>query len=186
MSREYVCPWWMIHTFDNPARRLFHKPEKMLSPWVGAGDRVADIGCGIGFFSLGLARLVGESGRVYAMDLQEKMLAGVERRAQKAGLAGRIETRKVEAGDLVASDLKGNLDMVLAFWMLHEVPDQAAFLGQVRALLKPGGLFLLAEPRFHVRAKAFEKSLALAGEIGMQLKERPEVRLSRAALFAAA
>ena len=139
MANDHVCPWWMIHTFDNPVRRLFHDPEKMMGPYLREGGRTADIGCGIGFFSLGLARLVGDSGRVYAMDLQEKMLAGVERRAQRAGLSGRIETRQVKANDLAAPDLNGSMDMVLSFWMLHEVPDQARFLGQVKELLKPGG-----------------------------------------------
>ncbi|MCF8042305.1 MAG: class I SAM-dependent methyltransferase [Desulfarculaceae bacterium] len=185
MANEHVCPWWMIHTFDNPVRRLFHNPEAMLGPYLHADTRAADIGCGIGFFSIGMARLVGGSGRVFAMDLQEKMLAGVERRARKAGLSGRIETRKVEANDLAAPDLKGSLDLVLAFWMLHEVPDQERFLGQVKELLKPGGLFYLAEPRMHVKARDFDGSLALAGELGMRLMERPEVRLSRGAVLAA-
>lgn len=184
MSNEHVCPWWMIHTFDNPLRRLFHQPEEMLRPYLKPGGRAADIGCGIGFFSLGLARLVGDRGRVYAMDLQEKMLEGVRRRARKAGLQGRIETRQVESDDLAAPDLKGSLDLVLAFWMLHEVPDQAAFLGQVRGLLKPGGVFYLAEPRMHVSAKAFAESLALAESKGLMLIETPEVRLSRGALLA--
>lgn len=185
MAHEHVCPWWMIHTFDNPVRRLFHDPEKMLGPYLRLGGRAADIGCGIGFFTLGLARLAGETGQVYAMDLQEKMLAGVEHRAQRAGLSGRIQTKKVAAGDLGAADIAGSLDLVLAFWMLHEVPDQARFLGQVQELLKPGGLFYLAEPRMHVKAKEFEESLRLAVGLGMRLTERPEVRLSRGAVLAA-
>lgn len=185
MAHEHVCPWWMIHTFDNPVRRLFHDPEKMLGPYLRRGGRAADIGCGIGFFTMGLARLAGDSGRVYAMDLQAKMLAGVERRAQRAGLSGRIETRLVGADNLGAKDLTGSLDMVLAFWMLHEVPDQEAFLRQARDLLKPGGLFYLAEPRMHAKAKEFEESLRLAGGLGLRLVERPEVRLSRGAVLAA-
>ena len=133
----------------------------------------------MGFFSLGLARLTGDPGQVFALDLQEKMLAGVRRRAERVGLAGRIVTRQVAAGDLLAADLKGSLDLVLAFWMLHEVPDQAGFLGQVRDLLKPGGVFFLAEPKMHVTAKAFEDSLLAAQAQGLRLRERPEVRLSR-------
>ncbi|MBU1156448.1 MAG: class I SAM-dependent methyltransferase, partial [Proteobacteria bacterium] len=89
------------------------------------------------------------------------------------------------AGDLGAADIAGSLDLVLAFWMLHEVPDQARFLGQVQELLKPGGLFYLAEPRMHVKAKEFEESLRLAVGLGMRLTERPEVRLSRGAVLAA-
>ncbi len=184
VKQEHVCPWWMIRTFDNPLRRLFHQPEKLLGPYLSQGGRAADIGCGMGFFSLGLARLAGDTGQVFALDLQEKMLAGVRRRARRADLERRIETRQVAAGDLLAADLEGSLDLVLAFWMLHEVPDRAGFLRQVRALLKPGGVFYLAEPKVHVTAKAFEASLATAQAQGLRLRERPEVRLSRGAVLA--
>jgi 2-polyprenyl-3-methyl-5-hydroxy-6-metoxy-1,4-benzoquinol methylase len=184
VSGEHVCPWWVIRTFDNPLRRLFHQPEKMLGPYVGEGGRAADIGCGIGFFTLGLARLVGDSGQVYALDLQRKMLDGVERRAAKAGLAGRIETRQVATDDLGSQDLAGSLDLALAFWMLHEVPDQEHFLKQARGLLKPDGLFFLVEPRMHVSQKNFDQSLLLAGRFGFTIKHRPQINLSRAAVLA--
>ncbi|WP_338603989.1 class I SAM-dependent methyltransferase [Desulfoferula mesophila] len=183
MPGEHVCPWWVIRTFDNPLRRVFHQPEKMLGPYVGEGGRAADIGCGIGFFTLGLARLVGDSGRVYALDLQRKMLDGVERRAAKAGLSGRIETRQVAADDLRSQDMAGSLDLALAFWMLHEVPDQGRFLRQTRELLKPNGRCFLVEPRMHVTQGNFEQSLLLASEFGLKIEQRPRVSLSRAAVL---
>ncbi|MCB2194057.1 MAG: class I SAM-dependent methyltransferase [Deltaproteobacteria bacterium] len=183
MAHEHVCPWWITWTFDNPVRRLFHNPEKMFGPYLDQGGRAADIGCGMGFFTLGLARLVGDSGRVYSMDLQEKMLAGTQRRTRRAGLSGRVETRQVASDDLRAQDLAGSLDMALSFWMLHEVPDQDRFLLQVKELLKPKGVFYLAEPRGHVSARGFESSLAMAGEIGFEIKDRPRVSMSRGAVL---
>jgi ubiquinone/menaquinone biosynthesis C-methylase UbiE len=175
----------MIYTFDNPVRRLFHDPVKLFGPYLGPGQKAADIGCGLGFFTLGLARLAGPAGRIYALDLQEKMLAGVRRRARRAGLENRIETRLVGPEGLEAGDLAGGLDLVLAFWMLHEVGDQGGFLDQVKRMLKPGGSLFVAEPRLHVTAKEFASSLALAGKAGFELHREPKVKFSRAAVLRA-
>ena len=79
-----VCPWWLCFTFDNPLRRLIHNPKRS----CGSGWRrqtAIDIGCGMGYFSLPMARLVGDTGRVIAVDLQDRML----HRAAAAGRAGR-------------------------------------------------------------------------------------------------
>ena len=68
--------------------------------------------------------------------------------------------------------------------MLHEVPDQARFLGELAKTLKSGGRPLLCEPKVHVSAKAFEESLGLAQQLGLRVESRPAIRISRAALLA--
>jgi ubiquinone/menaquinone biosynthesis C-methylase UbiE len=177
-----VCPWWLIWTFDNPLRRLIHDPERIFSGLVAPGQVVADIGCGIGYFTISLARMVGPQGWVLAIDLQERMLAGVRRRAAKAGVSDRIQLcRATPAGLGVA----GPVDFVLTFWMVHEVPDQERFLGDIHALLKPGGKWLLAEPPMHVTAAAFEKTITRATAVGFSPLSRPRIAFSRTTLFQA-
>jgi ubiquinone/menaquinone biosynthesis C-methylase UbiE len=176
----HVCPWWTIWTFDNPLRRLFHDPATMLGAWAGPGQTAVDIGCGAGYFTLGLARLVGEAGRVIAVDLQPQMLDRVRRRAERAGLAGRIRLHRCRADTL---GLEEAADFVLAFWMAHEVPDPGGFFHEVRRLLKPGGRLLVTEPVFHVGSGAFAATLEHAAQAGLRLSARPEIRLSRAALL---
>ena len=61
-----VCTWWIAYTFDNPLRRLIHKPQKVLGNYVKEGMAVMDLGCGMGHFSIGMAGLVGSTGRVIA------------------------------------------------------------------------------------------------------------------------
>ena len=178
--KRHVCPWWFAYSFDNPVRRLLHPPEKLLAPWVRPGMTVLDIGCGIGHFSLGMARMVGASGRVIAADLQERALTVVAHRARRAGLAARITTQHCDAGSCGAV---GPVDFVLAFWMLHETPSAEQFCRQIAGVLSPGGRFLVAEPAFHVTQAVFDEELAAAARAGLKLVERPRVRASRAALF---
>ena len=70
----HVCPWWMGYFHLGPIRKMLHDPRKILGSYVETGMKVLDVGPGMGFFTLYLARMVGEGGRVYAIDLQEKMI----------------------------------------------------------------------------------------------------------------
>ncbi len=183
MSEVHTCPWWLAYTFDNPLRRLVHNPASMFGSYIHAGGWAADLGCGMGYFSLGLARLVGPRGMIYSLDLQEEMLQRLKRRAKRKHLSDRVMARQVRPDDLEARDLHDKLDLALAFWMVHEVADQAGLFKQVRYMLKPGGALFIAEPKFHVSASDFETSLVLAAESGLELTARPRVAFSRAAVF---
>ena len=175
-----ICPWWLCPTFDNQLRRLIQDPDRILAGLVQPGETALDIGCGMGYFSIPLARLVGPGGKVICVDLQEQMLAGVHGRAERAGVADRVRLHRVGTDGLGVDE---TADFALAFWMLHEVPDQAAFLAEVIACLKPSGRLLVVEPRLHVSGAAFERSVAIAHGAGLLPVARPVVALSRAVLF---
>lgn len=177
---EHTCPWWLAYTFDNPLRRMLHDPDKIFAGLVQPGQTVVDIGCGMGYFTLGLARLVGPRGRVIAVDLQEQMLKRVRKRADRAGLLSRIELHQCGPESL---GLSVPADFVLGFWMVHEVKDRQGFLREVRGLLKPGARFLAAEPRFHVSAQDVQKTVDLAREAGLEAIDHPKIVMSRAVLF---
>jgi SAM-dependent methyltransferase len=80
-------------------------------------------------------------------------------------------------------DLKGTVDFVLAFAMVHEMPSAEAFFLEAAAALKPGGLLLLAEPAGHVDAEKFQKELDAARAAGLEVVERPAIRRSLAAVL---
>jgi SAM-dependent methyltransferase len=137
----------------------------------------------MGFFTLELARLVGPTGRVVAVDIQPRMLDGLRRRAVKAGLADRLTTQLVQPDSLSVSDLAGQVDFVLAFALVHELPNARTFFADAAASLRPGGALLLAEPTGHVSADAFEDELRAAAAAGLAVQERPSIRSSRTALL---
>jgi len=179
-TNNRVCPWWLCYSFDNPLRRLFHDPERLLGPYVKLGMTAVDIGCGMGYFTLGLARLAGPEGKVIAVDLQERMLAALESRARRAGLAERIVLHRCRPDSL---GVDGPADFALAFWMAHEVPDKPRFFREIFTLLKAEGRLLLVEPKIHVAGRSFERTLTVCRETGLQLLEEPAISLSRAALM---
>jgi SAM-dependent methyltransferase len=180
---EHVCPWWRGYLLASPIRRWMQNPEKLLAPYVKEGMTVLEPGPGMGFFTLPLARMAGAAGRVVAVDIQARMLDDLRRRAAKAGLSERIETRLAQPETLGLGDLKGAVDFVLAFAVAHEMPSIEVFFSELAEALKPGGLLLLAEPRGHVKPEVFERELAAAHAAGLEVDERPKVRASQAAVL---
>lgn len=180
---SHVCPWWVGYLLANPLRRLMQDPAQILAPYVHPGMTVLEPGPGMGFFTLELARLVGPGGRVIAVDLQPRMLDGLRRRADKAQLDDRIETRLAQTDSLDVADLREAVDFVLAFAVVHETPDAAAFFAQVAATPKVGGHLLLAEPKGHVDTASFEVELNAATQAGLTRVAQPDIRRSHAALL---
>lgn len=179
-DEHHVCPVWMAYLFDNPVRSLIHRPAKLFREWVKPGMKTLDLGCGLGHFSLGLARLVGESGRVYAVDVQSGMLSRMIQRANRAGLGDRITA--VSCG---CSDLGGvvGVDFALSFWMLHETPDYRKTLRMLHDCLRDGGVCYVAEPGMHVSGAEFMRSLEAAEAAGFRVLSQPVVRMSHAVVL---
>jgi ubiquinone/menaquinone biosynthesis C-methylase UbiE len=177
---EHVCPWWFCYAFDNPVRKLFHDPYEMLSPYVKQGFTVIDIGPGMGYFTIPLLKLVGKDGTVIAVDIQEKMLAVLKRRAIKAGVDANLITQLSQPNDF---GLKEKADFILVFWMLHEVADKVKFLKDVKKLMKRTACVLIVEPRLHVTKAAFDRTIQMAEESGLKIRAYPAISLSRAILL---
>jgi len=178
-----VCPWWVGYLLASPLRRIAYKPAGILGPYVREGMTVLEPGPGMGFFTLDLARMVGPSGRVVAVDIQRKMLDGLKRRAAKAGLIGCIDARLAQPDSLGLSDLADAVDFVLAFAVVHEMPSATAFFEQAAAVSKSGAELLLAEPAGHVKTPLFDAELEAAAKAGFVLASRPTIRKSHAALL---
>ncbi|MFH0974348.1 MAG: methyltransferase domain-containing protein [Spirochaetota bacterium] len=177
---DVVCPWWLAYTFDNRIRKFFHNPDKMFSKYIRKGMTVLDIGCGMGYFSIGMAAFVGDKGKVIALDIQEKMLEVMKKRAEKAGMLKRITPHLSTKKDL---KLKKKVDFALSFWMVHEVPDINIFLKNVYNTLNKHGRYFIAEPKMHTSEKYFSNLESLCLATGFRIIDRPEVSLSRAVLL---
>jgi len=177
-----VCRYspWTAPFFDNLFRKLLQDPEKIAGPYIRPGMTVMDIGCGPGFFTLAMARMVGPGGTVIAIDMQQEMLDLVKRKSDRAGLSERIRFHRCRQDSL---GIDARAGFILSFYMVHEVPDRDALFREVSGLLEAGGRYLIVEPAGHVSAEAFEDTLRHAEEAGLVVEDRPKVRFSRAAVL---
>ncbi|MGD9138510.1 MAG: class I SAM-dependent methyltransferase [Desulfobacterales bacterium] len=176
----HVCPASHAGFLSTSLRRLIHNPEKILAGLVEPGQIVADIGCGPGFFTLPLARLVGEKGTVIAADLQAEMLDRLRARAARRDIINTIQYHLCEPERIGITE---KLDFILAFYMVHEVPSPDAFFQETRTMLNPGGRMLYVEPKFHISRDKFQTMVERAEASGWHCHGSPKIFLSRAVIL---
>ena len=179
-KKKRVCPVAYAHLLDMRWRRWWQNPRRILGPYVKEGMTVLDVGCGPGFFTVDLARMVGAAGQVIAADLQEGMLRILREKIRGTEVEDRITLHRCEETRIGYS---GQVDFILAFFMAHEVPDQAAFFDELHSILKPSGRIYLSEPPIRVSREEFEETLAVAQLAGFRIAERPKLRFSKAVVL---
>jgi ubiquinone/menaquinone biosynthesis C-methylase UbiE len=108
------------------------------------GDTVCDLGCGNGFYSLQIAKLVGDRGRVLAVDIQREMLGLLANRAAEE----KIKNIEPILGTVVDPKLpEKSVDLMLLVDVYHEFDHPEQMLAAIRKSLKPTGRIALAEFR---------------------------------------
>jgi SAM-dependent methyltransferase len=172
---------WADYLVAKPLRRLLRSPARVVGAYVLPGMTVLDAGCGTGFFSLGMARMVGSNGRVVSVDTRREAIDGLKTRAAKARLSERIDARVCSRRILEIDDLTGQADFALAVYVVHHAEDALGLMEQVQRALKPGGMFLIVEPRHH--APDGEREAIKAQQVGFRLVARPRLVRDWAALF---
>ena len=173
---QRVCPWYMGYLLASPLRRLYQDPVTILSPYVRTGMNVLEVGPGMGFFSLPMARLIGDQGKVYSIDLQERMLHSLRKRAVKNKLQHIINARQCSQDSLEVKDLSNKIDFALAFAVVHEILDKQNLFREIYDSLRQGGVLLISEPRDHVSKEAFQEFLSIAESIGFSFTEVPAIK----------
>jgi ubiquinone/menaquinone biosynthesis C-methylase UbiE len=180
-ERNRVCPVGLANSLDSKVRRWLQDPHKLLRPFVREGMTVLDIGCGPGFFSIELARMVGRTGRVVSADLQAGMLQKLSAKIRATELEERIHVVQCDRDKINVSE---KIDFGLAFWMVHEVPDKESFFKELKAVLNENAQILMVEPKlFHVSRKEFDATKALAERAGFVVSRGPRVLLSWSAIL---
>jgi ubiquinone/menaquinone biosynthesis C-methylase UbiE len=146
-SKEKRDKHFPLFAHDNPIRRLFMPPRRLVESFVTKDQAAAGLGCGPGFYTLALAKSVGPEGKVYAVDSDEKAIRAVEKKAAKRGY------HNIEAHASCASDLSfikdGTMDFVLAHGLLCSMAPRhhESAVNEIRRVLKPGGLAYLTVAR---------------------------------------
>jgi len=180
-EKNRVCPVELANSLDSKIRKWLQDPQKILSPYVKEGMKVLDVGCGPGFFSVEIAKMVGNSGKVFSVDLQEGMLQKVKNKISGTTLEERINLIKCEQDKI---EVPEKVDFILAFYMVHEVPNKDGLFNTLRNILKEKGELLIVEPKFfHVSKKEFDVTLGIAEAIGFKVTKGPKLSFSFSAVL---
>ncbi len=123
---------------DNVLRRLAQPPRRFLRRHLSPGDRVADLGCGPGHFTIPMTELVGQAGHVVAIDLDPRAIARLKRRIAAREAARVVDARVASAADIDFIE-SGSLDFVLAEGLLCCMKDHAGAVDQILRILRPTG-----------------------------------------------
>ncbi len=173
---DRVCPVERAGHLDTRIRRWTQNPKRVLGPYIKEGMTVLDMGCGPGFFSVEMAGMVGKTGRVIAADLQEGMLRILRDKIRGTELEERIAFHLCEENTIGVSE---QVDFVLLFYVVHEIPDAGKLFREIKTILRPHGQILIVEPPFHVSKRAFEEMIKKADAVGLTVVKRSKLFLNR-------
>ncbi|MBN1896151.1 MAG: methyltransferase domain-containing protein [Candidatus Aenigmarchaeota archaeon] len=179
-DKNRVCPLERAGKLDGRMRNLLHNPKKMLGKYIMEGMTVIDYGCGPGFFSVAIAEIVGDRGKVLAVDLQQGMLDRLNDKIRGTPLEKRIELHRCGKESI---GVRIRADFLLAFYLLHELPDQKKALMEMKSLLRSEGLLYIAEPIFRVSKNEFRETIERAEGAGFRVIARPWLFMGRAAVL---
>ena len=182
-DKTHICPVWIGHILALPLRKWMHHPEKILSKYISPGMTIIDAGCALGFFSFPMVRMTGKSGRVICIDVQQKMLDKLVRRAARKGLGPYIDTHLSGSNSLNIEEYNSSVDFVLAFAVVHETGYAVKFIKELAATLKPGGKFLVTEPSGHVKEDLFKETLDAGKAAGLKEIDKPKIKGSLSVLW---
>jgi SAM-dependent methyltransferase len=130
---------------ERSEREIEEMPETALDKiGIRPGVTVADVGAGVGYFSLRLARRVGKEGTVYAIDVQPEMIGMLKERAAKANLSNIIPVLGSESDPKLPAK---SSDLILLVDVYHEFSQPQRMLHKIREALKDEGRLVLLEYR---------------------------------------
>ena len=179
-SETHVCPVEYSGSLDHRFRRLLHKPEKILQPFIKKGITALDLGCGPGYFTIPMAHLTGITGKVIAADLQQGMLDKVGAKIKGTNLEQIITLHKCGSEKIKITE---PVDFILLFYMVHEISDKTRFFNEIKTIIKPTGSILIVEPPIHVSKADFSKTLETAEIAGFTASTGPQMPLNKTAIL---
>lgn len=171
--RPIPMPHYLGKLLDHPLRLRYRDPVAMLGACgIAPGETVADVGCGTGLFTVEMARLVGASGQVHAVDFQPPLLAKATSRIAAAGFSDRVHFHLCRAEELPLPN--ESTDMAVLVAALGETPDPPLVVDELYRVLKPGGRVVVSEelldpaylPRGTVRRVFTGSNFRFAGRQG--------------------
>jgi len=175
---ENICPVEKAGMLDSFFRRIIQNPKKIVKPYVKEGITAMDLGCGPGFFTIEMAKIIQQSGKVIAVDIQEGMLDLLAAKIKGTQYQDIVTLHRAKSNTL---DYQGKVDFILAFYVIHEINRNNLF-SELKSILNPEGKMLIVEPNFHISKKVYKEMLHILEKEGFEIISKPKIFFSRAVL----
>jgi ubiquinone/menaquinone biosynthesis C-methylase UbiE len=174
-KNRMVCPMRVAGLLDSKFRRIFHNPNKILKPYIQKNIPALDTGCGPGVFSIEIAKLLDGTGKVISVDMQDGMLEIIKSKIIGKSFEKNIVLHKCTQDSI---NVKENVDFVLMFYMVHEVPNKGNLFNEVIPLINKNGLLMIVEPGL-VSTKEFNGIINNIREKGFEEYKKLKIPLSK-------
>ncbi|SCD19611.1 methyltransferase type 11 [Proteiniphilum saccharofermentans] len=179
-NNTHLHPLENASALESRFRRLLQNPRRILKKYIRQGMTVLDLGCGPGFFTLEIAKLVGEEGKVIAVDVQEGMLEILKQKLKGSELKERIQILKNEPQSLGFSE---KVDFILAFYSFHEMKHIDHIIQALKEVMKPNTEILISEQKMHVSKDVFKSIVIRMINNGFVVCRRPKIFFSRSVVM---
>jgi len=152
-SRTHIYEAERAQNLDRFYRRFFQNPYKILNHFIREGMTVMELGCGNGFFTIPLSKMVGNTGSVIGVDIQKGMLELLAQKTKNLNVKNIVLVKSTNG----STNVDTKVDFILAAHVIHEVSNQKHWLRLLYGKLYENELMLIIEPRFVVNKKGFLK-----------------------------
>lgn len=175
-SNTHLHPVEMAGSLESRFRKFLQNPNKILRKYIHSGMTVLDLGCGTGYFTLEIAKLLNNNGKVIASDVQNGMLEILQQKLLNSEVKNQIEILKSEEDSICLTE---KVDFILAFYSFHEMKYIDHIITGLTNIVKPETKILISEQKFHVREKTFNSIIKKMKNNGFEICEKPWIFLSR-------
>ncbi len=142
-NHRFENPEDYVQSWNSPERDAWQRPDEVLRVLnLAGGEVVADLGTGTGYFVPHLSGAVGENGKVLALDVEDNMVAFVQKAADEKGLKN-VETKKIPF-DNTGVDA-ASVDRILTVNTWHHFENREAYSAHLKSVLKPGGFLVVVD-----------------------------------------
>lgn len=179
-SNTHLHPMEKASALESRLRLFLQNPRKILKKYIRSGMTVLDLGCGTGYFTLEIAKLLNNNGKVIASDVQYGMLEVLQQKLRNSELQRQIEIHKSEENTLCLTE---KVDFILAFYSFHEMKNIDSIIRDLTRIVKPETMIFISEQKFHVSKNMFNKIIEKMENSGFEICERPVIFFSRAVIM---